>query len=260
MNPMLSASSVSFHREQRQILQEVSLEIHPGERVGLLGANGVGKSTLMRILAGAWKPSAGTVLVDASEVTYDRKGRDRVRSRVQMVLQEPDDQIFATSVAADVSYGPINLGLSEAVVRERVDEALEATGISHLREQVPHQLSFGQRKRVALAGALAMHPGVLLLDEPTAGLDPSGTRQLLEVLERRSASGTALLFSTHDVNVAALLAQRLIVLVKGKAYQGDISMLKDEAFVQAAGLELPWAPLVSDVLGRNIETPRDLLH
>ncbi|GGG78494.1 energy-coupling factor ABC transporter ATP-binding protein [Corynebacterium pelargi] len=256
---MLSAESVSFHRDQRQILQDVSLDIRPGERVGLLGANGVGKSTLMRILAGAWQPSSGRVLVDASEVTYNRKGRDRVRSRVQMVLQEPDDQIFATSVAADVSYGPINLGLSEAVVRERVDEALDATGISHLREHVPHQLSFGQRKRVALAGALAMHPGVLLLDEPTAGLDPRGTRQLLDVLEKKSEAGTALLFSTHDVNVAALLAHRLIVLIQGKAYHGDISMLKDEAFVEAAGLELPWAPIISDVLHRDITMPRDLL-
>ncbi|AZA11058.1 energy-coupling factor ABC transporter ATP-binding protein [Corynebacterium gerontici] len=259
MGALIEAEYLHFQREDRTILRDVSLTLRPGERVALLGANGVGKSTLMRMLAGAWQPSAGRVLVDARPVQYNRKGRDRVRQRVQMVLQEPDDQIFATSVAADVSYGPMNLGLDEAEVRKRVEDALEATGIQALAQRVPHQLSFGQRKRVALAGALAMHPAALLLDEPTAGLDPRGTEQLLAVLERLSEQGTALLFATHDVNAAVTLAQRIIVLVDGRAHEGGIHMLTDEAFVEHAGLALPWAPLVSQKLGRNITTPRDLL-
>lgn len=258
MTAIASAHHVCFEREGRQILKDISFEIKAGERVGLLGANGVGKSTLMRILASAWRPSSGEVLIDDAPIEYSRSGRDRVRQRVQMVLQEPDDQIFATTVAADVSYGPINLGLEESEVRQRVAQALRETDIEHLAARVPHQLSFGQRKRVALAGALAMRPGLLLLDEPTAGLDPRGTQQLLKVLERRSSEGTALMFSTHDVNAAAHLAQRLIVLVEGEAFHGTAEMLKDPAFVDRAGLDLPWAPLVSDALGRNIRTPHDL--
>lgn len=241
---MIQCNAVTFAREHT-ILDAVSFDLAPGERICLLGRNGAGKSTLMKILAGQLKPDAGEVLL-AGE-SYKKLGRNEVRRNVQMVLQEPDDQIFATSVAEDVAYGPMNMGMDTDVT-----ETLEALGIADLADRVPHQLSFGQRKRVALAGALAMQPRFLLLDEPTAGLDPAGTSALIEELHKLDV---ALLFSTHDVNAAVRLATRFLVLEEGKLHDGDIT---DSAFMHRCGLEVPWAPVASEALGRQITRPEDL--
>lgn len=242
---MIQCKAVSFARDQRTILGAVSLDLAPGERICLLGRNGAGKSTLMKVLAGQLKPDSGEVLLDGE--SYNKLGRNKVRRNVQMVLQEPDDQIFATSVAEDVAYGPKNMGMDTDVT-----ETLEALGIADLADRVPHQLSFGQRKRVALAGALAMRPRYLLLDEPTAGLDPAGTTALIEVLRTLDVT---LLFSTHDVNAAVRLATRFLVLEAGQLHSGNIT---DSAFMNSCGLEVPWAPVVSEALGREITRPEDL--
>lgn len=242
---MIRCNAVTFAREQHTILDAVSLDLAPGERICLLGRNGAGKSTLMKILAGQLKPDSGEVLLDGE--SYKKLGRNKVRRQVQMVLQEPDDQIFATSVAQDVAYGPKNMGMDTDVT-----ETLEALGIADLADHVPHQLSFGQRKRVALAGALAMRPRFLLLDEPTAGLDPAGTTALIQTLDELDAT---LLFSTHDVNAAVRLATRFLVLEAGQLYSGDIT---NSAFMHSCGLEVPWAPVVSKALGRTVTRPEDL--
>lgn len=256
MRSLLGCTDVHFSRGEQHILRGVTLNIAAGERICLLGRNGAGKSSLMRILAGSWRADAGQVLINGAPVAASRKARNQVRAFVQMVLQEPDDQLFATSVAADVAYGPTNMGLDAAQVQERVEEVLASLGIADLADAVPHQLSFGQRKRVALAGALAMRPSVLLLDEPTAGLDPEGTSALIETLENL---GTALLFSTHDVNAAWRLATRFVVLHDGELHSGGVEMITDHAFMKAAGLEVPWAPTVSAALGREVKQPSELL-
>src|SRR5699024_9349950 len=197
---ILAARGIGFRHPGVQVLSGVDLEIFAGERLALLGANGSGKSTLLRLLAGAIRPTSGALEFDGSPYSYGRRGRNHLRQRVQLVLQDPDDQLFATSVAADVSYGPVNQGLPDEEIRARVEKAMAAAEVTDLADRVPHQLPYGQRKRVALAGALAMRPDVLLLDEPTAGLDPAATRTLLDTLGALHDQGVAVVMATHDVD------------------------------------------------------------
>lgn len=183
-----------------------------------------------------------------------------MRTNVQLVTQDPDEQIFAATVAADVSYGPVNMGLSEDEVRERVNDALALAEIEDLADRVPHQLSYGQRKRVALAGALAMRPRVLLLDEPSAGLDPHATARLLETLGKFIDHGTAIMVATHDIDFAWAFAAEAAVLVDGSLTVGrKEELMVDYELLRSARLTMPWAPLVSKLAGREITGPEDLL-
>lgn len=258
--PILSARGVVFRHPGREVLRGVDLDVAAADRLAVLGANGSGKSTLLRLLAGAIDPAAGRLTLDGAPYRRDRRGRNRLRRRVQLVLQDPDDQLFATTVAADVSYGPANLGLDRAEIDRRVAAAMAAAEVGHLADRVPHQLSFGQRKRVALAGALAMGPEVLLLDEPTAGLDPAATRRLMATLARLHAAGTAVVMATHDVDSAWEFAEHAAVLVDGRARTGPAAeLLADPALAARARLTPPWAPLVSAALGRTVTRPEDLL-
>lgn len=255
---ILQAAGISYSYEHHRVLSDVSLTISPGERLALLGANGSGKSTLLRTLAGSLKPNAGEVRLDGSPYNYSRKGRNAVRRSVQMVTQDPDEQIFAASVFADVSFGPVNMGLSREEVEERVRESLATAEISDLAERVPHQLSYGQRKRVALAGALAMRPRVLLLDEPSAGLDPQATRKLAHTLNLLREQGTAVVVATHDIDFAWNFADMAAVLADGQLRVGKKEeILADRALIKRARLALPWAPLVSAIVGREVRYPED---
>ncbi|MBN9645007.1 energy-coupling factor ABC transporter ATP-binding protein [Corynebacterium mendelii] len=260
-DPLIAACGVDFfHHKDAPILTDVSLGIAAGDTIALLGANGSGKSTLFRLLAGVWQPTAGHIELRGSPYRYTRAGRDAVRRSVQLVLQEPDDQIFAISVQADVAYGPTNQGLDKAEIRARTTRAMIDAEITDLADNVPHQLSYGQRKRVALAGALAMQPAVLLLDEPTAGLDPAGGRQLKKTLQRLSSGGTAVVVSTHDVNLAWEVSTRAAVIVDGRLMLGPTGdILTDTELLRRARLEVPWAPFVSQAVGKTITTPQDLL-
>jgi cobalt/nickel transport system ATP-binding protein len=203
-------------------LSGVSLGVSPGEKVAILGANGAGKSTLLSILNGTIRPERGVLRLNGSDVRYDRNGLRELRIQVGMVLQDPDDQLFAASVFEDVSFGPANLGLAEAEIVERVDAALQAVEIADLRDRPTHMLSFGQRKRVAIAGIVAMQPRYLLLDEPSAGLDPIGVTQLMTALARISAADTAIMLATHDVDTAYAWADRIVIFGGGRiARSGD---------------------------------------
>ncbi|MEJ5928174.1 ATP-binding cassette domain-containing protein [Corynebacterium sp. H128] len=255
---VLETHAVHFAHDE-PVLSGVTMDVAKGERLAILGANGSGKSTLLKLLAGSWRPDSGRVLLDGSELDYSRRGRDHMRRNVQLVLQEPDEQIFATSVSADVSYGPVNLGLSTAQVSERVAAALERCEISHLADRVPHQLSYGQRKQVALAGALAMQPRVLLLDEPTAGLDPYASERLLATLLELNAAGTTVVISTHEVDFAYAFATSVGLLSAGELLVGSPDLLSDVQKMHAARLCLPWAPLVSGLVGRDIVSAEQLL-
>lgn len=256
---IVEAAAVTFAYEETHVLKGVELAISGGERLALLGANGSGKSTLLRMLAGASKPDSGEVRLDGIAYKYSRHGRNTVRRSVQMVTQDPDEQIFAASVFADVSFGPVNLGLENEEVERRVREALGTAEITDLAERVPHQLSYGQRKRVALAGALAMHPRVLLLDEPSAGLDPQATRKLAHTLDQLRDQGTAVVVATHDIDFAWNFADRAAVLADGKLRVGSTEeILADRRLVEHARLALPWAPVVSKAIGRDVLHPEDV--
>jgi cobalt/nickel transport system ATP-binding protein len=196
-------------------LSDLSLRITRGRRLAILGPNGAGKTTLLLHLNGTLRPDSGRVLLDGEPAGYSRASLAAWRRRVGLVLQDPDDQLFAASVFEDVSFGPLNLGLSEPRARERVNEALAAMRIADLADRATHMLSGGQKKRVAIAGAVAMRPDVLLLDEPTAGLDQDACRNLLTVLDELSATGTTLVFTTHDVDLAYTLADEVALFNAG---------------------------------------------
>ncbi|WP_104526379.1 energy-coupling factor ABC transporter ATP-binding protein [Blastococcus atacamensis] len=224
------------------VLDGADLTVPPGRRLALLGANGSGKTTLLRCLSGALRPAAGEVTLDGEPLSHTRRGLRAHRQAVQLVLQDPDDQLFSASVAQDVSFGPLNLGLDEATVRARVAEALALLAVGHLADRPTHRLSYGERKRVAIAGAVAMRPCVLLLDEPTAGLDPSAVTETLAALARLQASDSTVVMSTHDVDLALSWADEVAVVAGGTVVQGEPgTLLADDDLLRAARLARPWA-------------------
>ncbi|MGW0784679.1 energy-coupling factor ABC transporter ATP-binding protein [Streptomyces sp. NPDC002913] len=239
---LLALRGASFaYEDGPKVLDGLDFEAREGRALALLGRNGSGKTTLMRLLSGGLRPREGRLTVQGSPVTYDRKGLTRLRTTVQLVVQDPDDQLFAASVAQDVSFGPLNLGLPDTEVRGRVDEALAALDITHLADRPTHLLSYGQRKRTAIAGAVAMRPRVLILDEPTAGLDPDGQERLLDTLGTLRASGTTVVMATHDVDLALRWADDCAVLTPGGVRSGPApTVLARTDLLREAGLRLPW--------------------
>ncbi|MGY2084104.1 energy-coupling factor ABC transporter ATP-binding protein [Blastococcus sp. SYSU DS0539] len=224
------------------VLDGAAVTVPPGLRLALLGANGSGKTTLLRCLSGALRPAAGTVTVDGEPLAHTRRGLRLHRQVVQLVLQDPDDQLFSASVGQDVSFGPLNLGLAEDAVRTRVAEALELLGVDHLAARPTHQLSYGERKRVAIAGAVAMRPCVLLLDEPTAGLDPTAVAATLAALTRLQEHHSTVVMSTHDVDLALRWADEIAVVVDRTVVQGAPgAVLADGDLLGRARLSRPWA-------------------
>ncbi len=222
-------------------LRDLNLTVERGRKLAILGPNGSGKTTLLLHLNGTFRPTHGEVLLDGQPAGYDRRSLNRWRRRVGLVLQEPDDQLFAATVEQDVSFGPLNLGLSVAEAGDRVREALQALRITHLADRATHTLSFGQKKRVAIAGILAMRPEVLVLDEPTAGLDAHGVVHLLDVLQQLHQTGTTLVFSTHDVELAYAWADQVALFHDGAVLrQGEtVAVLADDEIMSQARLHAP---------------------
>ena len=250
--PVLEAQGLRFgYDPAHPVLDGADLALPAGRRIAVLGPNGGGKTTLFRLLAGSLVPQAGRVLLDGEPVGPRRRGLTALRRAVQLVLQDPDDQLFSATVAQDVSFGPVNLGLDDAAVRDRVDGALRALGVAELADRAVHRLSFGQRKRVAIAGAVAMAPRLLVLDEPTAGLDPSGVEALLETLAALHATGTTPVLSTHDVDLAHRWADEVAVVAGGRVVTGPAAeVLGDAELLTASGLTPAWAPAVAALLAR----------
>jgi cobalt/nickel transport system ATP-binding protein len=224
------------------VLDGATLTVPAGRRLAVLGANGSGKTTLLRCLSGALRPARGRVTLDGAELRHTRAGLRAHRQEVQLVLQDPDDQLFSASVAQDVSFGPVNLGLPEPEVRARVAEALDLLAVAPLAGRPTHQLSYGERKRVAIAGAVAMRPCVLLLDEPTAGLDPTAVGEALAALARLQEADSTVVMSTHDVDLALRWADEVAVVVGGRVVQGPPDVvLGDDVLLAQARLDRPWA-------------------
>ncbi len=240
--PLIAASNLAYrYPDGITALAGVDITIPQGRRLAILGPNGSGKTTLLLQLAGLLRPDSGTLSLAGRPVGYGRADMKRWRQRVQMVLQEPDDQLFAASVAEDISFGPINLGLDQAAVAARVDNALAALDLATVANRPPHLLSYGQRKRVVIAGAVAMQPELLLLDEPSAGLDGDGVGQLLAVLARLQEAGTTIAIATHDVDLAHGWADDVCVVVTGRTMrQGPArKVLADPELLMAARLRTP---------------------
>jgi cobalt/nickel transport system ATP-binding protein len=257
----LSAQGLVVGYERgRPVLDGAALTVPAGRRLALLGANGSGKTTLLRCLSGALKPTAGAVTVDGVPLEHSRRGLRAHRQEVQLVLQDPDDQLFSASVAQDVSFGPLNLGLAEQEVRDRVAEALTLLAVDSLADRPTHQLSYGERKRVAIAGAVAMRPCVLLLDEPTAGLDPSAVAEALAALARLQQHDSTVVMSTHDVDLALRWADEVAVVVDRAVVQGaPEDVLGDDALLARARLGRPWALTLGARLHELGLLPRGIL-
>jgi cobalt/nickel transport system ATP-binding protein len=220
-----------------------------GRKLAVLGANGAGKSTLFLHLNGTLRPENGEIRINGQAAGYRRRELLEWRQRVGLVFQNPDDQLFAPTVEQDISFGPMNLGLDEDDVYRRVDESLLAMGIEELRERPVHSLSFGQKKRAAIAGVVAMRPEVLILDEPAAGLDPQGVGSLLAILEERHQAGTTLIMATHDVDLACAWADEVAVMRTGRVEkQGSVEeVLSDPPLLRSLDLR---APLVLEIAAR----------
>ena len=198
-------------------LQGVSFGAEQGEVTGILGSNGAGKSTLFLNLNGVLTPQGGQVLLDGEPVSYARRNLPELRRRVGLVFQDPDDQLFSADVYRDISFGAVNLGLPETEVRRRVEDAMTRTGVSALRDKPTHALSYGQKKRVAIAGVLVMEPSVMILDEPTAGLDPQGVSDIMTLLrDIRKSLGVTIILATHDMDIVPLYCDRVYLLSGGR--------------------------------------------
>ncbi|MDN7012724.1 ATP-binding cassette domain-containing protein [Methanoculleus sp. FWC-SCC3] len=203
-----------IYRGDVRALEGVNFVAERKSRIAVIGPNGAGKSTLFKHFNGILKPTSGEVLVRGEPIT--RENVREVRKLVGLVFQNPDDQIFSPTVEQDVAFGPTNLGLDDETVTHRIEEALHLLGIEDLRERVPHHLSGGEKKRVAIAGILAMEPQVLVLDEPTAGLDPQGVADLVAFVNRLPEEyGMTVVFSTHHLGLVAEMADYIYVMDRG---------------------------------------------
>ena len=249
---------------QRAALQGVSLEFGPGERVGILGPTGSGKSTLVQHLAGLLAPTAGQVWLDGVAAHKRTAGARARRRRVGLAFQYPEHQIFEQTVFREVAFGPRNMGLDETQVAARVRWALTMVGLEPLgmEQRVPFTLSGGEMRRVALASILAMHPDVLILDEPTAGLDPRGRRELLDRIRGwQEETGLTLVLVSHSLEDLARVVDRAVLLALGQVVaDGPVrSVLSDSRRLLAAGLEAPPSVLLLESLreaGWQVRTDR----
>ena len=251
MKPAIETRDLCYtYEDGTAALDHVTLKAERGQITGILGANGAGKSTLFLNLNGVLTPTAGEVLLDGAPVRRDKRGLTDLRRRVGIVFQDPDDQLFSADVYRDVSFGAVNLGLPEGEVRRRVEDALARTGISHLKDKPTHALSFGQKKRAAIAGVLVMEPEVLILDEPTAGLDPQGVSGLLELLGQLRDGGMAVLIATHDMDLVPLCCDDAYLLGGGRVLASGTpeELFQNPALLRENHLRLPRIAHLMDIL------------
>lgn len=240
----LEIESLGFSYEDGTVaLENVSLSLERGEKVAIVGPNGAGKSTLLHLIAGFRMPFTGKVLIDSQTLT--ESSADDLRKMVGLLFQDPDDQIFMPTVEEDVAFGPRNLRLED--IDGRVSKGLRSAGVETLAKRKTHRLSYGMKKRVAIAGIMAMDPNILLLDEPTSGLDPKARSELIKLLKGMDRS---MLIATHDLEAAAEIVDRAVVLNVGILMEGtmrDLVMSRD--LLERAGLEIPPVSKLFSVLG-----------
>ncbi|ABE52682.1 energy-coupling factor ABC transporter ATP-binding protein [Methanococcoides burtonii] len=250
-NPIIELNNLSFKYSHSDVkaLDGIDLSIYPGEKIAILGANGAGKSTLFKHLNGILSPSSGNVLIKGD--TISKKTIYKARKTVGIVFQNPDDQIFSPTVEEDVAFGPINMGLSEEEVEERIRSSLELVNLSGFEKRAPHHLSGGQKKLVAIAGVLAMQPEVVVLDEPTAGLDPLNAAKVMNIIEKMNLElGMTVVLSTHDVDIIPAFADRICIIDHGKiqATGSPKEIFRDHALIQKAHLRMPRIAEVFELL------------
>ncbi|HUK39144.1 MAG TPA: ATP-binding cassette domain-containing protein [Methanomicrobiales archaeon] len=255
MSIILEARDVHFRYPQggREAITGISFHIRKGEKIALVGPNGAGKSTLLQMFNGMIRPTSGTILFDNKPIRYDSGSLRELRRRVGYVLQNADRQIIAPTVWQDVAFGPANLGYDNETVGKKVADALRHVGIEGFGRRPPHKLSGGEKKRVAIAGILAMDPDVLIFDEPTSDLDPAGSEDIMELLDELNHEGRTVIVSTHDVELAYPWADRAILLLNGEILREDRPEVAfgNPGLVRKAHLSVPALLDLSLELGRR---------
>jgi cobalt/nickel transport system ATP-binding protein len=256
---ILETRGLRFAYEQgKEILKEVNIKIKKGSFIALLGANGCGKTTLVQQLNGIMKPTSGQVLLNGVELKSLKDAL--VYSNIGLVFQNPDDQLFSYTVSEDVAYGVINLGIKGEELKIRVDWALKLLDISELKDREIHKLSFGQKKRVAIAGVLAMKPGILILDEPTAGLDPMTISNLMMTLKSiQRDEGVTIIIATHEVDIVPVNCDYVYVMNGGRVIlEGEPEQVfKNKTALRESNLRLPRLGHLMEILKEKDELDID---
>ena len=235
MHHKIEVADLEFsYPDGRKALHGVTLSVAPGEKVALVGPNGAGKSTLMLHLNGILE---GKGSINVAGLPLNKTNMGKIRAAVGLVFQNPDDQLFSPTVFDDVAFGPLHMGLPEPTVRRRVQDALAAVGMQNYIDRISHHLSIGEKKRIAIATVLSMQPEILVLDEPTAGLDPRARRQLINLLRELDMT---MLVSTHDMPMVSELFERTVIMEGGRVVASGPTgaLLADQALLQRHGLEL----------------------
>ena len=245
IDALFQLNEVCFLYNGKQLaLDGINLEIFKGEQVALLGANGSGKSTLLKLLDGIFGPSSGTMRALGRDINAVASGEDsfRFHREVGLVFQDPDIQLFSATVLDDVAFGPLQLGLNKAEVKARCEEAMEQMEITHLANRAPFELSGGEKKRAAIASVLSLHPEVILLDEPTASLDPRTKWVLVNLIHKLGQAGKTIITTTHELEIVPIISKRVIVIGEERKILADGSpaaILNDRDLLIKANLIHP---------------------
>ena len=263
MKPLLEFKNVSYgYTNETLALKNINITINKGERIAVLGNNGAGKSTFFLCSNGVLKPSAGNIMLKGKTISSKKSELIDLRKTVGLVFQNPDDQIIASTVESEISFGPLNLLFSKEQVISCVNEAIENMGLKEYRKRPPHYLSGGEKKRVSIADILAMYPEIILFDEPTASLDLQNTTQLQNILKELSSKGITLMVATHDIDFVYRWAERVLIFHKGEllADKNISDAFEDEIILKKAGLQKPTLYTIAELLCKfkGIKTPKNL--
>ena len=261
-NIQLSTENLSFtYPDGTQALKNINIEIEKGETVAIIGPNGAGKSTLFSHFNGLTEPTSGCVKIEDKPISFEKDELLKVRQKVGIVFQDPNDQLFAPTVKEDIAFGPMNLGLSYDEVEKRVEDALKMVGMENYEDKTPHHLSGGQQKRIAIAGIIAMKPELMILDEPTAGLDPDGVEKVLNIMNQLNEEGMTLIISSHDIDMISKYADKIFVLYNGEIIESGNKnkIFSDMELLKKAHLR---TPITTEILynlkesGLNVNTEK----
>lgn len=261
-NIQLSTENLSFtYPDGTQALKNINIEIEKGEKVAIIGPNGAGKSTLFSHFNGLTEPTSGCVKIEGKPISFEKDELLKVRQKVGIVFQDPNDQLFAPTVKEDIAFGPMNLGLSYDEVEKRVEDALKMVGMENYEDKTPHHLSGGQQKRIAIAGIIAMKPELMILDEPTAGLDPDGVEKVLNIMNQLNKEGMTLIISSHDIDMISKYADKIFILYNGEIIESGNKnkIFSDMELLKKAHLR---TPITTEILynlkesGLNVNTEK----
>lgn len=256
---ILSVKKLCFgYGDAGPVLKNVDLDVHRGERLAVIGSNGAGKSTLFLNLNGVLAPDTGEIFLNGKRI--GKKDITELRRNVGIVFQDADSQMIASTVYAEVSFGPMNLRLPKEEVRERTMKAMEYMNITYLKDRPPHYLSGGEKKCVSIADIIAMDPDIIIFDEPTVGLDPVNAQILEDVLDRLHGDGKTIILSTHDADLVYRWADRAVVLNDGKiiADSAPDSIFRNDTIMRAAKLHRPAIQEVYDALLEKALVPENI--